>query len=265
LQKLATLPPVLTENLIPYAIAAVAGFGASAVNAVAGGGTLISFPTLMALGLPDRVANATNAVALWPGSATGALGFHKYFGETKEQLKALLPPTILGSVLGSILLVRTSESAFKIAVPILILLATLLLAFQGKIKAAAEKGNFKLKPWQVAILQFLVSLYGGYFGAGMGIMMLAIMSLYEGLDLHRLNGLKNWLAVVINFGASVILLTKGLVDLKFAGAVMVGALFGGYFSARFAQKIASEKLRIGIVVYGLVMVGYMIWRAWFGQ
>jgi len=214
----------------------------------------------MALGLPDRVANATNAVALWPGSATGALGYHKYFGETKDQLKALLPPTILGSILGSLLLVVTSEETFKIAVPILILLATLLLAFQGKVKAAAEKGNFKLKPWQVAVLQFLVSVYGGFFGAGMGIMMLAIMSLYEGLDMHRLNALKNWLAVVINFGASVILLSMKLVDIKFALAVMVGALIGGFLSARFAQRFASEKLRIAVVVFGFIMVGYMVWR-----
>lgn len=246
-------------NALPYLLAALAGFGASAVNAVAGGGTLISFPTLMALGLPTKVANATNAVALWPGSASGALGFHKYFDETKGQLKTLLPPTVLGALLGSALLVATSERVFKFVVPFLILGATLLLAFQGRIKSAAEKSDFKLKPWQVGLLQFLVSLYGGYFGAGMGIMMLAVMSLYEGLDLHRLNVLKNWLAVVINFGASVILLGQRLVDLPFAGAMMVGALFGGYASAFFAQKIPSDKLRFGIVLYGLAMVGYLLW------
>ncbi len=249
-----------TEGVIPLLIAGVAGFAAAAVNAVAGGGTLISFPTLMWLGLPSRVANATNAVALWPGSASGALGFHKYFAETKDQLKALLPPTIVGSVLGSILLVVTSTKVFDFVVPFLILIATLLLAFQGKIKAATEKSGFTLKAWQVGVLQFFVSLYGGFFGAGMGIMMLAVMSLYEGMDLHRLNAIKNWLAVVINMGASIILLSKGLVDLKFALAVMVGALFGGYASAQFAQKIEAEKLRVWVVAYGLVMVGYMFWR-----
>lgn len=248
------------EGAIPLLLAALAGFGAAAINAVAGGGTLISFPTLMWLGLDSKMANATNAVALWPGSASGALGFHKYFSETKDQLKALLPPTILGAILGSYLLVVTSSKLFDAVVPFLILGATLLLAFQGKIKAYAEKSEFKLKPWQVAILQFLVSLYGGYFGAGMGIMMLAVMSLYEGMDLHRLNAIKNWLAVVINMGASVILLSKGLVDLKYALAVMVGALFGGYVSAHFAQKIKPEVLRPWIVVYGFVMVAYLFWR-----
>jgi uncharacterized protein len=246
--------------MIPLLIAALAGFAAAAVNAVAGGGTLISFPTLMWLGLDIRMANATNAVALWPGSASGALGFHKYFAETKYQLKALLPPTIIGAVLGSYFLVVTSTKVFGTVVPFLILAATLLLAFQGKIKVATEKSGFKLKGWQVGILQFLVSLYGGYFGAGMGIMMLAVMSLYEGMDLHRLNAVKNWLAVVINMGASVILLSKGLVDLKFALAVMIGALFGGFVSARFAQRFESEKLRVWVVAYGLIMVGYMFWR-----
>jgi uncharacterized protein len=87
-----------------------------------------------------------------------------------------------------------------------------------------------------------------------------VMSLYEGMDLHRLNAVKNWLAVVINMGASVILLSKGLVDLKFALAVMIGALFGGFVSARFAQRFESEKLRVWVVAYGLIMVGYMFWR-----
>ncbi|MBS1710546.1 MAG: sulfite exporter TauE/SafE family protein [Armatimonadetes bacterium] len=246
-------------NLLPYVLAALAGFAASAVNAVAGGGTLISFPTLMALGLPTKTANATNAVALWPGSASGALGFHKYFDETKSQLKTLLPPTIAGALLGSALLVATNEKTFKVVVPFLILAATLLLAFQGRNKWAADQSGFKLKAWQVAGLQFLVSLYGGYFGAGMGIMMLAVMSLYEGLDLHRLNVLKNWLAVVINFGASIILLSQKLVDLPFAAAMMVGALFGGYASAFFAQKIAADKLRFAVVLYGFVMVAYLFW------
>lgn len=260
--KVAKIAFVVLDGALPYILAALAGFGAAAVNAVAGGGTLISFPTLMALGLPDRVANATNAVALWPGSATGALGFHKYFGETKDQLKALLPPTIVGAVLGSALLVVTSDQAFKVVVPFLILGATMLLAFQGKIKSWSAETGFKLKAWQAGLLQFLVALYGGFFGAGMGIMMLAVMSLYEGLDLHRLNSLKNWLAVVINFGASIILLAKGLVNLPFAGAVMVGAVFGGYASASLAQRVNPEKLRIGVVVYGLIMVGYMLWRLW---
>jgi uncharacterized protein len=260
--KVAKIAVVVLEGALPYILTALAGFGAAAVNAVAGGGTLISFSTLLAVGLPDRIANATNSVALWPGSATGALGFHKYFGETKSQLVSLLPPTIAGSVLGSLFLVITSDAAFKTIIPFLILGATLLLAFQKRIKSWSAVSGFRLKAWQVAVLQFLVSFYGGFFGAGIGIMMLAVMSLYEGLDMHRLNSLKNWLAVVINFGAGAVLFSKGLVDLGFAGALMLGAACGGYASASLAQKVDSEKLRIAVVVYGLIMVGYMFWRLW---
>lgn len=250
----------MLETPAGLAIAFLAGIVASAVNAVAGGGTLVSFPTLLWLGLPDKVANATNSVALWPGSAAGALGFHKYFGQTKAELKVLLPPTILGSILGSILLVVTPDSTFRAVVPGLILLATVILAFQPRIKAFAASRSFHLSPLAVGTLQFLVALYGGYFGAGMGIMMLAVMSLYLSGDIHQLNAIKNWLAVVINFGASVILISQGLVLLVPALALMSGSIIGGYFSARISQKFDPELLRRAIVVYGFVMVGYFVWR-----
>jgi uncharacterized membrane protein YfcA len=241
-------------------VAALAGFGASAINAIAGGGTLISFPTLMGLGLSELTANATNAVALWPGSASGALGFQQHLAESKAALKALLPPTIIGSLSGSILLVTTPESAFRIVVPFLILLATSLLAFQPQIKSFAEKGERRMKTWQAFGLQLLVAVYGGYFGAGMGIMMLAVMSLYLEGEMHRLNLIKNWLAVVINFGASIVLLTRGLVDLQFGLAVMVGALFGGFFSAKLSLRVKSEALRRAIVIYGFGMSVFLLWR-----
>lgn len=245
------------------ALIAAAGFVASAVNAVAGGGTLVSFPTLIAFGLPEIRANATNSVALWPGSASGALGFHKHFQECKPMLRALMLPTVAGSVLGSVLLVVTSPAAFKIAVPFLILGATLVLAYQNKIKAFAQKHETALPRPVVIVLQFLVSLYGGYFGAGMGIMMLAVMSLYDDSGIHRLNALKNWLAVVINFGASVVLVSRGLVDFPAALALMSGALVGGFVSARLSHRVQSEALRKAIVVYGVVMVGYLAWKMWF--
>ncbi|MDI9634650.1 sulfite exporter TauE/SafE family protein [Geitlerinema splendidum] len=180
----------MTETPLGLSLIFVSGVGAAAINAVAGGGTLISFPTLLAMGLPDRIANATNAVALWPGSASGALGFHKYFQEAKAQIKFLLPSTIIGSILGSILLVVTPEQLFKTFVPFLILAATLLLAFQVRIKKWSMQAEFHLNPWIASLLQFFVALYGGYFGAGMGIMMLAIMSLYVEGDIHRLNAIK---------------------------------------------------------------------------
>ena len=240
----------------------LAGMIAAAVNSIAGGGTLVSFPTLLALGLPEKIANATNAVALWPGSLAGAFGFREHLKDARAELKLLLPPTIVGSLLGSVLLVVTPESIFKVLVPFLILVATLLLAFQPQIKKKVAETGFALSPFWVATLQFLVALYGGYFGAGMGIMMLAIMSLYIHDDMHRMNAIKNWLAVVINFGASVLLISQRLVSLVPALALMTGALIGGYVSARIAQKVKSETLRKVVVAYGLVMTGVLMVRLW---
>lgn len=252
----------MPDNTTSMVLVFLSGIVASAVNAVAGGGTLVSFPTLMAVGLSEKVANATNAVALWPGSASGALGFHQYFQESKPMLKALLPPSIVGSVIGSFLLAYTSPDAFRKLVPFLVFAASVLLALQPIIKRKAQEKHGGLPLTLVIGLQFLVSVYGGYFGAGMGIMMLAVMALYQDSTMHQLNALKNWLAVVINFGASIVLVSKGLVAFQPALVLMAGALIGGFASAKISHKVDSEALRKGIVVYGFVMVVYLAWKMW---
>ena len=237
----------------------VAGFVASAINAFAGGGSLISFPALIAAGLGEKVANATNGVALCGGNFAGALAFLGRFGETKKHLLAMLPATIVGSLLGATLLVQTSPGAFKVAVPFLTLTGTLVLALQKQIKALTGHGDGSLG--LMIGIQFVVSVYGGYFGAGMGIMMLASMGIAIKADIHELNALKNWLTLVVNMVSSVILLAKGLVDLPLAGVLLVGGLLGGYISGRWSQKVDPVKLRVGIVVYGVVMSGWFFWRA----
>ncbi len=251
---------LLVETPLGLCLAFLAGIGASAINAFAGGGSLISFPTLVGLGIPDQSANATNGVALWPGSASSAFAFRKYFHQNKRWMWIMLPPTVLGSVLGAILLVVSGQAVFKVLVPFLILMATVLLAVQGKIKEFATSGKFRIHIAGSVFLQFLVAIYGGYFGAGMGIMMLGVMSLFMDADMHEMNAVKNWLAVVINFGSSVILISQGLVILVPALVVMAGALIGGYFSAKWAQKIDSEKLRKWVVVYGFAMTAFYFWR-----
>ncbi|OWU64367.1 MAG: permease, partial [Armatimonadetes bacterium Cent15-Ar3] len=146
------------------------GAVASGINSVAGGGSLISFPYLtLGMGIPDRVANATNAVGLFPGSFAGGLGFIKQLEQTKKHLKVLALPTIFGSLCGALLLLNTSDKSFKAIVPFLILLAALLLWFQPKVKAMLAKADHHVIPvWAGIVLQFLVACYGGYFGAGMG-------------------------------------------------------------------------------------------------
>lgn len=231
---------------------------ASAINAFAGGGSLISFPALVGLGLPSLQANATNSVALWPGSLASALGFWSRIPEVKQDLARLAAPTLIGSGIGAWLLVSTPAALFAILVPILIGIAVLLLAFQPQIKAW-KPDHLSLLP--AVALQFGVAIYGGYFGAGMGIMMLAVMSLAVEGDIHRHNALKNILAILINLVSSTILIVQGLVHLTAAFAVMAGAVLGGYASARYSQKVKADSLRWVVVAYGAIMVVWFALRA----
>ena len=232
---------------------------ASAINAVAGGGSLVSFPYLVGLGVPDIPANATNSVGLWPGSLAGGVGFLKRFGATKKYLPAMIPPTVLGSVLGAILLLHTPDRAFRRAIPFLILLAAVLLLLQPRVKALVGKRS--LPAWAAPLLQLLVALYGGFFGAGMGIMMLACFALTMEGDLHELNAVKNWLSLVINFVCSGVFVLKGLVLPLEGGLLVLGGLIGGYVAAHVSQRFNPNRLRTVIAVYGVGMAAYFFWRA----
>ena len=254
-----------------FLILVVVGAIASAINAVAGGGSLISFPTLTGVelfgthfgfNLPMVRANATNSVGLWPGSLTGALGFSNLLHKTAHYIKCLWLPTLLGSVLGAWLLIVTQESVFRKLVPALILLAALLLAFQPQVKQWAAKRSAKISDWNAIVLQFLVAVYGGYFGAGMGIMMLAVFTIYMEGNIHEINAVKGWLAVIINASASVVFIVKGLVVLDAALAIVVGALIGGYLAARVSQRIDPNKLRLAIAGYGLLTAAYFMYHNW---
>ncbi|MCO5296366.1 MAG: sulfite exporter TauE/SafE family protein [Fimbriimonadaceae bacterium] len=239
----------------------VAGAAASAINSVAGGGSLVSFPVLVAMGVPSLPANATNSVALWPGSLAGALGFRNLLPKTGHHLRTLAIPTFLGALVGALLLVNTGQKTFDLAVPVLILGATLLLAFQRRIKTWATRTSLHIPVAGGMAIQFFVAVYGGYFGAGMGIMMLAAFSLFVEGNIHELNAMKTWLGLFINFAASVLLLQQGLVVLVPALALTVGSIGGGYWAARVSQRVDSEKLRVWIAAYGFVMSAVFIWRA----
>ncbi|HVV73603.1 MAG TPA: sulfite exporter TauE/SafE family protein [Verrucomicrobiae bacterium] len=238
------------------------GAVASGINAVAGGGSLISFPYLtFGIGLPERIANATNSVGLFPGSLAGGFGFKNLFQKTGHYLRALLLPTAIGSVAGSLLLLNTSDAVFKEVIPFLIFLAALLLLFQPKVKALVGKGGRTLPVWAGVLLQFLVSVYGGYFGAGMGIMMLGCFALYIEGNVHELNAIKNWLSLLVNFTCSIVFVFKGLVMPTPALWVILGSLVGGFFAARISQRFDPNRLRLVIAIYGLGMSAYFAWHA----
>jgi len=256
-------PDLTLHGQRPLALLAlfVAGVFASSINAVAGGGSLLSFPLLVAFGVPPLSANATNSVALWPGSLASAFGFRDQLARTKRHLGYLVPATIAGSLFGAWLLTHTPERLFDFVVPVLILGATLLLAFQARIRKTIL-GKRRHVPISIGVtLQLLVSIYGGYFGAGMGIVMLAVFSLFVEGTLHELNGLKAWLGVTINVVASLFFLRAGLLWLGPGVAVMIGAIAGGYLSARLSQRIDPDKLRKAVVAYGGLMTIWFVWSA----
>lgn len=238
------------------------GAVAAGINTVAGGGSLLSFPFLtLGVQIPSLEANATNSAALWPGSLAGAIGFKDLLHKTKKYFGLLALPTLLGAILGAWLLTLSPEKVFDSVIPFLILLAVILLIAQPRIKALAKKHDRPTPLWVGIVIQFIVSTYGGYFGAGMGIMMLGSFALYMEGNIHELNAVKNWLGLIINLVASILLAIKGLVIWGPFLALTAGSLVGGYFAARYSQRFDSEKLRLLIAAYGLAMSAYFFWRA----
>lgn len=237
----------------------VFGFVASGINTVAGGGSLISFPAMtLGMGISPQIANATNAVGLFPGSFAGGIGLRNQLGRTGAFFKPLLIPTIVGSILGAYLLIASSEKLFNNLVPFLILLAAATLLCQPKIKAyLAKRDHASLPLWVGCVLQFLVAVYGGYFGAGMGIMMLAAFSLFMEGSVHELNAVKGFLGGFINLAGSVVfIMKKGMVLPVPALIFAIGSVAGGYLAAKVSVRYNPDRLRLAIAAYGFIMAGY---------
>jgi uncharacterized membrane protein YfcA len=232
---------------------------AGALNAVAGGGTLVSFPALLWLGIDPVMANATNTVAIWPASLAGVFGFRRELSTVRRWLLLLVIPSFAGGALGAWLLLRTPSTTFERIVPWLILAATLLLAAQEMITRrlgiVARAHEHPTTGWVlfVFIFQFLVSLYGGYFGAGMGILMLAALGLIGLTDMHQMNGLKNVLAVSINGIAAIYFIVAGAVMWRDVIVMTIGTTTGGFFGSLLARRLGRTFVRRAVVVIGLVM------------
>lgn len=243
----------------PIFVIFVASILAGIINSIAGGGTLISFPALLWIGRDPIVANATNTVAIWPGSLSGAIGFRQELSTVRRWLLLLVFPSLLGGACGSWLLLRTPTSTFERLVPFLILGATLLLAAQEMITARlgvlARAHEHPTAGWVTFVFafQFLVSVYGGYFGAGMGILMLAALGLIGLTDLHQMNGLKNVLAVCINGIAAIYFIFAQAVVWRDVAIMTAGSLLGGYLGAKLARKLGRKFVCAAVVVIGVVM------------
>ncbi len=233
----------------------LAAVGAGLVNAIAGGGTLLTFPALLAVGVPPVAANATNTLALWPGQLSGAFAYSTHIQDEKKMAVLLAVPSILGGLLGSWLLLFLPAKTFEAAVPWLIFFACALLGFQGSIKKLLSKVRGSDHPAALWIIMFLISVYGGYFGAGMGILMLAGMGILLASSAQHANALKVLFSFMVNGVAAIYFLFKAPIHV-YAGLLMaVGAALGGWLGARRAPKLPPIGVRvvsIGIGLYAAV-------------
>ncbi len=301
------------SNASDIVLILAAGATGGLMNAVAGGGTIVTFPALVFLGEPAIIANATSTVALLPGAAASLAGYGREVATHREWLKTLLLPCLAGGGIGSVLLLRTPEKTFASLAPLLVLFATLLFMLQGVVSRRRERrlgaapatpatparggaagapataagapagGNpggpagpastaaaagdeapsLRLSPrrWIAAVVfQFLVSIYGGYFGAAMGILTLAVLGFLGLSNIFAMNGLKNFFGFCINGVAAAYFILRGRVVWPAALLMMAGSIAGGYLGARLAQRIGKEKARAAVVVVGFVVTAILFWQ-----
>jgi uncharacterized membrane protein YfcA len=266
-------------TVFTYALVFLAALIGGAINAVAGGGTLITFPAVVWLGVPPLAANATSTVALWPGSLAGMWTFRGELAGTRAWLVWFTAPSIIGGVAGAVLLLYTPPGRFEAIVPFLVLGATLLFLLQRTITRAlarhalvvteqarehtGEHAGKQAEPdvmprpsaWFL-LAQFGVAVYGGYFGAGIGILMLATLGLMGLTNIHRMNGLKNWGATCINGFAALMFVFSGIVEWPVALAMAAGSLSGGHLGALLAIRAGQIWVRRTVIAVGF---GAFLW------
>jgi uncharacterized membrane protein YfcA len=257
----------LSSDPLQILLLVAAAFAAGVINSIAGGGTLITFPVLLWLGLDAKVANATSTVALWPGLFGGMFGFRKELENSSAILLRLGITSVIGGAIGAWLLIWTPSPIFARLVPFLILFATILFMAQGAINRRLRLQPIVAEPrvgwWLGAIVfQFFSSMYGGYFGAGNGILMLAALGLLGLQDINRANGIKNFLGICINSIAVLSFVLTDLVVWPIALMMAGAALIGGYAGSKGAVRVGQSVVRKAIVVIGFVITFVMVWEHW---
>lgn len=241
----------------------LAGMGAGTINTIVGSGTLLTFPTLLLLGVPPVTANMSNSVGLVAGGVTGIYGYRRELVGSRSDLVRLAPMTFVGALLGALLLLVLDPAAFRAIVPFLILLGVALVLAGPRLSAwtashHAADGD-RNAPWKQRLMQlgvFLAGIYGGYFGAAQGVLLMGIMSILSTLPLQRLNGYKNVLGTIANAVAAVVFIVVAgdRINWLVAGLIAVGALAGGAIGATVGRRLSPMALRIVIAVIGVVAV-----------
>ncbi len=235
------------------ALLASAGFGAGVVNAVAGGGSLITFPALLAAGYPSITANVTNSIAVLPGYAGGSLAYRRELAGQRARIRALAGTSVLGAATGAALLLVSPASVFEAVVPWLILAACGLLAAQPRIAALARRARHARSPLVLHAALFAATLYGGYFGAGLGILLLAILGVFVEDALQRLNALKGLLSLLVAVVAGIGFAIFGPIAWDAAAIIGLTSLLGGAIGVSAARRLPAPVLRGVVIAYGVAV------------
>ncbi len=244
----------LFDLLLIFTAALLAG----ALNAIAGGGSFFSFPALLVAGVPPIVANATNALALWPDTLASIGAYRRELRGQQRDIWLLSGLSLLGGLLGAILLLYTDERRFTALIPYLLLFATLVFTFSPQITRLAQRmvGEGNGQRWLVIAIYIAIAIYGGFFGAGLGILTLAALALLGHDNIHRMNALKTLQAALVNGIAVATFVATGLIAWLPALIMTIGAIAGGYGGAAIARRIDARRVRIAVVV---ISIGLTVW------
>jgi uncharacterized membrane protein YfcA len=232
-----------------------------AINSVAGGGSFVAFPALLFAGIPPIPANATNTIALWPASAASAVAYRREICDVRQQILPLGVASLVGGLGGALLLLQTSNQTFVLLVPWLLLFAALLFSFGNAFVRRVTRGA-RASLGLAVVVQAVISVYGGYFGGGMGIMMLAVLSLMGMTDIHRMNGLKTLLTTLINGVAVAAFIVARAVAWGPGLVMVVGGVAGGYAGALLARRANPKNVRYVVLVVAWTMTGYFFVRTY---
>jgi uncharacterized protein len=253
-------------DLHTYIFLFVAGALGGALNAVAGGGSFIAFPALMFAGVAPISANATNTVALWVGVTASTGAYRKHLDISRRVMVPLAVTSVVGGIGGAFLLLRTPAHTFLRVLPWLMLGATLLFMFGGRLARGSKSGLARDASTAAiaaaATFELVVSVYGGYFGGGVGILNLAMLAALGMTDIHAMNALKVVLGGIINAVAVVMFAVAGAIAWKPGVSMIVGAILGGYFGAHYAQKLPQSWIRTFVIAVGTGMTIYFFWKAY---